>query len=97
MENLLIEYTRLFGTKEYILLFWLFSSAIRLLGTVVYSAHYTEVRFASFLSGGFTTMAVINPLKRNLEYLIVLACVKIIITHQNFVVSSNRKIAFTTK
>ena len=23
--------------------------------------HFTEVRFASFLSGGFTTMAVINP------------------------------------
>ena len=26
----------------------------------------TEVRFASFLSGGFTTMAVINPLERKL-------------------------------
>ena len=25
------------------------------------SAQSTEVRFASFLSGGFTTMAVINP------------------------------------
>ena len=28
--------------------------------------HYTEVRFASFLSSGFTTMAVINPPERNL-------------------------------
>ena len=27
---------------------------------------YTEVRFASFLSGGFTTMAVINPPERKL-------------------------------
>ena len=26
----------------------------------------TEVRFASFLSGGFTTMAVINPPERKL-------------------------------
>ena len=26
----------------------------------------TEVRFASFLSGGFTTMTVINPLERKL-------------------------------
>ena len=25
----------------------------------------TEVRFASFLSGGFTTMALLNPLERN--------------------------------
>ena len=29
--------------------------------------HCTEVRFASFFSGGFTTMAVINPLERKLE------------------------------
>ena len=28
--------------------------------------HCIEVRFASFLSGGFTTMAVINPLERKL-------------------------------
>ena len=28
---------------------------------------YTEVRFASFLPGGFTTMAVINPPERKLE------------------------------
>ena len=27
---------------------------------------YTEVRFASFLSGGFTTVAVINPPERKL-------------------------------
>ena len=29
-------------------------------------AKCTEVHFASFLSGGFTTMAVINPLERKL-------------------------------
>ena len=29
-------------------------------------AHYTEVCFASFFSGGFTTMAVINPPERKL-------------------------------
>ena len=28
--------------------------------------HCTEVHFASFLSGGFTTMAVINPPERKL-------------------------------
>ena len=28
--------------------------------------HCTEVRFATFISGGFTTMAVINPLVRKL-------------------------------
>ena len=27
---------------------------------------YTEVRFASFLSGGFTTMSVINPQEKKL-------------------------------
>ena len=30
------------------------------------ATHCTEVRFASFLSGGFTTMAVINPPERKL-------------------------------
>jgi len=30
----------------------------------VKSEYCTEVRFASFLSGGFTTRAVINPLER---------------------------------
>ena len=30
------------------------------------SFHCTEVRFASFLSSGFTTMAVINPLEKKL-------------------------------
>ena len=30
-------------------------------------AHSTEVRFASFLSGGFTTMAVMNPPEKKLE------------------------------
>ena len=29
--------------------------------------HCTEVRFASFLSGGFTIMALINPLERKLS------------------------------
>ena len=29
-------------------------------------AHYTEVRFASFLSGGFSNMAVINQPERKL-------------------------------
>ena len=28
--------------------------------------HFIEVRFASFLSGGFTTMAVINPPEKKL-------------------------------
>jgi len=28
---------------------------------------YTEVRFASFLSGGFATVAVMNPPKSKLE------------------------------
>ena len=32
----------------------------------VSSLHCTHVRFASFLSGGFTTMAVINPPERKL-------------------------------
>ena len=31
-----------------------------------FSHQYTEVRFASFLSGGFPTMAVINPPERKL-------------------------------
>ena len=31
--------------------------------------HCTEVRFASFLSGGFTTMAVKNPPERKLAKL----------------------------
>ena len=30
------------------------------------TAHCTEVRFASFFSGGFTTIAGINPLERKL-------------------------------
>ena len=32
----------------------------------IYLTHLTEVRFACFLSGGFTNMAVINPPKRKL-------------------------------
>ena len=35
----------------------------------------TEVRFASFLSGGFTTMAVINPLERKLVKRISVYCI----------------------
>ena len=31
------------------------------------TAQCTEVRFASFLSGGFTTMAVMNPPEKKLE------------------------------
>ena len=34
---------------------------------LLYAAHCTEVRFANLLSGGFTTMAVINPPERKLE------------------------------
>ena len=30
------------------------------------NAHFTEVRFASFISGGFTIIAVINPPERKL-------------------------------
>ena len=33
----------------------------------VLTPHFTEVRFASFLSGGFSTMPVINPLERKVE------------------------------
>ena len=32
-----------------------------------FSLHCTEVRFASFLSGGFITAIVVNPLERKLE------------------------------
>ena len=35
--------------------------------TKSYLHHCTEVRFASFLSGGFTTIAVINPPERKLS------------------------------
>ena len=30
----------------------------------LYLLHFTEVRFASFLSSGFITVVVVNPLKR---------------------------------
>ena len=41
-----------------------------------YTAQCTEVRFASFFSGGFTTMAVINPPENKLaKYTSVLWCV----------------------
>jgi hypothetical protein len=33
------------------------------------------VRFATFLSGGFTTMAVINPLERKLAKLTSVQCI----------------------
>ena len=36
----------------------------------------TEVRFASFLSGGFTTMAVMNPPEKKLEKHISVKCRK---------------------
>ena len=32
----------------------------------IFALQCTEVRFASFLSGGFTTMAVMNPTERKL-------------------------------
>ena len=32
-----------------------------------YSAHSTEVRFTSFLFGGFTTVALMNPPDKTLE------------------------------
>ena len=35
----------------------------------------TEVRFANFLSGGFTTMAVINPPEKRLAKRISVQCV----------------------
>ena len=31
---------------------------------MIQTEHSTEVRFASFISGGFSTMAVINPLRK---------------------------------
>ena len=37
--------------------------------------HCTEVRFASFLSGGFTTMAVINPPEKKLAKRTSVHCV----------------------
>ena len=33
----------------------------------IFAVQYTEVRFVSFLSGGFTTISVINPLERKLS------------------------------
>ena len=33
----------------------------------IISDHLTEVRFASFLSGGFTSMALMNPPEKKLE------------------------------
>ena len=38
--------------------------------------HCTEVRFASFLSGGFTTMAVINPSERKMAKRTSVHCTK---------------------
>ena len=38
--------------------------------------HCTDVRFASFLSGGFTTMAVINPPERKLAKGTSVQCIK---------------------
>ena len=42
----------------------------------------TEVRFASFLSGGFTTMAVINPPERNLAKCTSVQCKKNLCLHK---------------
>ena len=38
--------------------------------------HCTEVRFASFLSGGFIAMALINPLERKLVKRTSVHCIK---------------------
>ena len=41
----------------------------------IFSEHFTEVRFASFLSSGFTTMAVINPMEKRLAKRISVDCI----------------------
>ena len=38
-------------------------------------AHYTEVRFASLLSGGFITVTVVNPPERKLAKRTSVHCV----------------------
>ena len=38
------------------------------------ATHYTEVRFASLLSGGFTTVAVINPPEKKLANRTAVQC-----------------------
>ena len=55
--------------------------------------HCTEVRFTSFLSGGFTTLAVINPPERKLAKRTSVHCLLLSVKtlgdfFQNFVVSS---------
>ena len=44
--------------------------------TKIFLTYCTEVRFASFLSGGFTTMAVMNPPEKKLEKRTYVHCVK---------------------
>ena len=50
-------------------LFYYYCNEVDILG------HCTEVRFSSLLSGGFTTMAVINPTEKKLENLTSVQCV----------------------
>ena len=54
-----VNYLRHFQSKAY----W---GEISSDGSIAISYQCTEVRFASFLSGGFTTMVVINPPERKL-------------------------------
>jgi hypothetical protein len=42
------------------------------------SLNCTDVRFASFLSGGFTTMAVMNPPEKKLEKRTFMHCTDVI-------------------
>ena len=48
------------GTGEKLSIFFLFQS-------IPMAIQCSEVHFASFLSSGFTTMAVMNPLEKKLE------------------------------
>ena len=66
--------------KGDIIIIFLFAASTEViqLPQMIYYApfnHCTEVRFASFLSGGFTTMAIINPLERKLTKRISVKCV----------------------
>ena len=45
--------------------------------SLVCTVHCTEVCFASFLSGGFTSLAVINPKERNLAKRTSVQCTEV--------------------
>ena len=53
----------------------------------------TEVGFASFLSGGFTTMTVMNPPEKNLEKCILVQCIVVQLIECNYVFFT---VGFTT-